>query len=71
MDEEQHILHRELYGADDAVTCALCQALIDRHEARAVSGAEVGTPDAEFLWVCQACYRQIRGEEPVEPELAE
>ncbi len=71
MEEEQIILRRELLGEDDLITCALCQRVVSRSGARQVPGAEVGSPDAEYLWICSACYRQLRAEEPVEPELTE
>ena len=71
MEEEQIILRRELLGENDLITCALCQRVVARSDARRVTGAEVGSPDAEYLLVCSACYRELRAEEPVEPELTE
>lgn len=69
MEEEQVILHRELYGEEETVTCALCEQVVSRESAHLVPGAEVGVSDAEYLYICDACYRDLHKAEPVEPEI--
>jgi hypothetical protein len=71
MEDEQVILRRELYGDEELVTCALCEQAVTRQSAHLVPGAEVGVADAQYLYLCDACHRDIHKAEPVEPEIWE
>jgi hypothetical protein len=66
-EEEQLILRHELLGDEELFTCALCQHVLPKHEARTVRGDEIGTTDVEFVLVCRECWRELRGRDHVLP----
>ncbi|MBX6754696.1 MAG: hypothetical protein IRY86_10730 [Thermorudis peleae] len=65
VEDERAILQREFGGGRNMVACTLCGQLITRRQARAVSGAEAGMPNVEYVLLCPECWRELRGEDTV------